>query len=126
MVRLLALYSLVILFGRNVVTSYVIVESQDLYEASNAKSTLELCKNLASSGSNVEIVFVQNAVLGLRGREFAGLLAETAKSGVKFHADLISLQARGIRGDEIPGFVVPISLDLVIDAMADGKKMIWH
>lgn len=126
MVPLLALYGVVILFGRNTVTKYVIVESQDLFEAGNARSTLGMCKNLASSGSNVEIFFVQNAVLGLRGREFAGLLSETAKSGVKFHADLVSLQARGIRGDEIPGFVVPTSLDFVIDAMADGKKMIWR
>ena len=104
----------------------MIVESQDLFEAGHARSTLDLAKNLAKNGSSVEIVFVQNAVLGLRGQEFAGIFAETAKAGVKFHADLLSLQARGIRGDDIPGFVVPTSLDLVIDAMADGKKMIWH
>jgi len=36
------------------------------------------------------------------------------------------MQARGIRGDEIPGFVKPTNLDIVIDAMADGKKIIWH
>ncbi len=104
----------------------MIVESQDLFEAASVRSTLEMCKNLAVDGSNVDIVFVQNAVLGLRGREFAALLSEIAKSGVKFHADLVSLQARGIQGDEIPGFIVPTSLDFVMEAMADGKKMIWH
>ena len=107
-------------------TNYVIMESQDFFESSRARSTLELCSNLAKSGSNVELVFVQNAVLGLRGREFVGILTEAAATGVKFHSDLVSMQARGIRGDEIPGFVKPTNLDIVIDAMADGKKIIWH
>lgn len=102
------------------------MESQDFFESGSARSTLELCNNLAKSGNNVELVFVQNAVLGLRGPEFASILEDAAATGVKFHVDLVSMQTRGIQGDEIPGFIEPTSLDIVIDAMADGKKIIWH
>lgn len=107
-------------------TQYVLIESQDLFEGQATKSNLDLCQNLARSGSGVEVFFVQNGVLGLRGNQFASVLSEMARAGVKFSADLASLQMRGIHGNEIPAFIKPCNVDSVIDSMAAGKKIIWH
>ena len=116
-----------ILFGGGqTVAEYMFIESQDLFDGGASRSTLELCQNLAKSGNKVELVFVQNAVLGLRAPAFTTLLAEIAGTGVEFHADLVSLQARGIQGSEIPKFVKTGDLDRVITNLAAGKKVIWH
>jgi predicted peroxiredoxin len=108
------------------VSDYMVIESQDLLDGPSARSTLDLCQNLAKSGNRVEVMLVQNAVLGLRAPDLRTRLTEIADAGVHFIADRVSLQMRGIQESEIPKFVKANDLDTVIVGMASGKKLIWH
>jgi hypothetical protein len=45
---------------------------------------------------------------------------------ISLYADEFSLALREIKPSELLTFVVPAGLDLVINAMQDGDKVIWN
>ena len=105
-------------------TSYLLIESRDPFDSADTGFCRDLAVQLAGAGHRVTLFLVQNGVLparaGCRGAGFA----ELARAGVEVLADDFSLRERAIERLEPEVKASPI--DLVIDRMADGCKLIWH
>ena len=104
---------------------YLLIESRDPFDASTVGEFYDLASGLAKDGNEVTLFLVQNGVLSAREASQTNGLAEVAGAGVKVLADDFSLRERGIGSGRLVAGVTPAPLDTVIDAMADGSKMLW-
>jgi hypothetical protein len=104
--------------------NYLLIESRDPFAREGFCTAL--ARSLARDGQHVEVLLVQNGVLGARAGAHAGALAGMANAGVALHADEFSLRERGIAADRLGHGVRPASLDLVIDRLAEGWRVVWH
>jgi intracellular sulfur oxidation DsrE/DsrF family protein len=105
---------------------YLIIESRDRFEANDVGFAHDLARRLVAAGNQVTFFLVQNGVLPARSGARASGLAELAQAGVEVLADDFSLRERGIANSRLQAGVKPAPLDVVIDGMADGSKVIWH
>jgi len=62
-------------------------------------------------------------VFGARG---SAAYAALAKRGVTVLADEFSLRERSIAQDRLAEGVTPAALDVVMDHLAEGRKVVWH
>ena len=85
-----------------------------------------MAKNLKAEGNEVTLFLVQNGVLPARPSTESAGLADLAKAGVEVLADEFSLGERGISSDRLVNGVKASPLDVVIDQMAEGRKVLWH
>ena len=53
-------------------------------------------------------------------------VTDLAEQGVTVLADDFSLRERGIPGDRLADKVQASSLEVVVDHLAEGRKVIWH
>ena len=53
-------------------------------------------------------------------------LEKVAKAGVEILADEFSLRERGIDAARLPASVKKAALDVVIDHLEDGRKVVWY
>ncbi len=104
---------------------YLLIESRDTFEAKDVTRYYDLAKGLKQDGNDVTLFLVQNGVLSAREASQTNGLADVANAGVKVLADDFSLRERGIGKDRLVSGVTPAPLETVIDAMADGSKMLW-
>ncbi len=104
---------------------YLLISSRDPFESNDTSAYYELAAGLAREGNEVAVFLVQNGVLTARHGADAALETLTA-ANIPIRADSFSLQERGIPGDGLAPGVRSAPLDLVIDEMAGGVKVIWH
>ncbi len=104
---------------------YLLISSRDPFESNDANSYYDLAAGLAREGNKVAVFLVQNGVLTARVGADAGLKT-LIDANIPIRADSFSLQERGIPGDGLAPGVCSAPLDLVIDEMAGGVKVIWH
>ena len=105
---------------------YLLIETRDPYESSDVGFCHDLARRLAAEGNQVILFLVQNGVLPARSGARASGLAELAQAGIEVLADDFSLRERGIAAGRLRTGIKSSPLDVVIDAMADGCKVIWH
>jgi sulfur transfer complex TusBCD TusB component (DsrH family) len=103
---------------------YLLIESTDLFESSDANFTCDLARGLVEAGNQVTVFLVQNAVLAVRPLARSPALRSLLGSGVKLLADDFALQERGITKLLDGVNVAPI--ETVVDRMEAGDKTIWH
>lgn len=106
--------------------NFFVVQSQDPFTDARTAQQFELVRTLASRGNKVKVMLVQNAVLAARLDARAGPLFQLLDNRISLYADEFSLALREIKPSELLSFVVPAGLDLVINAMQDGDKVIWN
>ncbi len=104
---------------------YLLIASRDTYDSNDVSRYYELAKGLKQEGNDVTLFLVQNGVLSARQASQSNGLTDVANAGVQVLADDFSLRERGIGTDRLVSGVAPAPLDTVIDAMADGSKMLW-
>lgn len=104
-------------------SDYLLIESRDLYESLAARDTLTLAGELVAAGDAVTVLFVEQGVAAARKGSVTALLEQASQAGVKLLADEFSLRERGIAE---PVAVSASPLDVVIDRLADGHKVIWN
>lgn len=107
-------------------SNFLFIQSQDLFTDVRTRQQFDLASRLAARGNQVTLMLVQNAVFAARLDARAGGIFQLFQSKVKVLADRFSLEQREIERSQIQGFVTPCDLDLVIDAMCDGDKVIWN
>jgi hypothetical protein len=107
-------------------TNYLLIESQDRIDARDGGFCCRLAQALARQGDGVTVLMVQNGVLSARAGAYAPAVAVLRELGVGVLADSFSLRERGIAADRLAPGIAPCELDLVIDRMADGWRVIWH
>jgi hypothetical protein len=105
--------------------TYLLIESRDPFEAETAtREYTELARELRAAGASVTLFLVQNGVLPARPGKRSAHLAELADAGVRILADDFSLRERGIT--KLVAGVTASPIDVVIERMAAGDKVVFH
>jgi hypothetical protein len=105
---------------------YLFIESRDPWDSADARRFRELAITLSRTHGPVTFFLVQNGVGPARAGAEGGGLEELRRAGVQVLADELSLRERGITAERLDARVTAASLDVVIDGLADGKKVLWH
>jgi predicted peroxiredoxin len=107
---------------------YLLIESRDPFDSNDTRFCCDLAQQLAAANNEVTLFLVQNGVLPARAGAIAGAgdLARAAGAGVRVLADSFSLKERGIEEGRLAAGVAAAPLDVVLDALAEGTKVIWH
>ena len=107
-------------------SEYLLIASRDPYTHTSARRCYALAAALAREGNRVTLFLVQNGVLPARPSPGSPELLELSRQGIRVLADEFSLRERGIpEGGLAPG-VSPAALELVIEALEQGAKTLWH
>jgi len=105
---------------------YLLIESRDPFDSNDTPFCGDLARQLVAAKNDVTLFLVQNGVLptrpGARSTDLTGL----AGAGVRVLADSFSLKERGIDENRLASGVAAAPLDIVLDALAEGAKVIWH
>lgn len=105
---------------------YLLIESRDPFEASDAGNSYELAAGLAKEGHTVTVFLVQNGVLPARPSARSKAVSALSSAGVQVLADEFSLRERGISANRLAAGVKAAPLDVVIDQLAEGRKTLWR
>jgi len=105
---------------------YLLIESRDPWESNDCGSWQELAGNLVKEGHTVTFFLLQNGVLPARKSAGSAGLSALASAGVEVLADDFSLRERGIGPDRLAPGIKPAPIDIVIDHMVEGRKVVWH
>ena len=105
---------------------YLLIESRDPFDSNDTGFCRDLAQQLAGANNEVTLFLVQNGVLPARRSARSQSLENVANAGVQVLADDFSLRERGITADRLAAGVTPSPLDVVIDHMEDGRKVVWH
>ena len=107
-------------------SQYLLIESRDPFDSPDTGFVHDLSRKLVEGGHQVTVFLVQNGVLPARPCIHSAALTSLAQAGVTILADDFSLRERGISASALVQGVRAAALDVVIDGMAGGAKMIWH
>ena len=105
---------------------YLLIESRDHFGCNSGGFCVELARGLVGQGDTVAVLLVQNGVLGARRGAQAAALDDLAAAGVPVLADSFSLAERGIDASRLGAGIQATPLDIVIDRMTEGWKVLWH
>ena len=105
---------------------YLLIESRDPFDSNDVRFCCDLAQQLAAARHEVTLFLVQNGVLPARPGVHSGDLARLAGAGVRVLADNFSLRERGIDAGRLASGVAVAPLDIVLDALAEGARVIWH
>jgi len=106
--------------------NYLLIESRDPFESNDIGFVADLARRLQAEGNAVTLFLVQNGVLPARAGARDGGLAALSGTGISILADEFSLRERGIPAGRVAAGIKPAPLDVVIDHLAGGSKVIWH
>jgi predicted peroxiredoxin len=105
---------------------YLLIESRDPFDSNDTRFCGDLARQLAAAKNEVTLFLVQNGVLPVRPGPRSADLTSLAGAGVRVLADSFSLKERGIDENRLASGVAAAPLDVVLDALAEGAKVIWH
>lgn len=105
---------------------YLLIESQDPLDSGDVLDHYRLATELAQAGNEVTLFLVQNGVFPARSSKASDALASTARGGVTVLADGFSLRERGIAPRRLITGVAEAPLDIVVDHLAAGDRVLWH
>jgi hypothetical protein len=108
------------------VPRYLLIESRDPFDSNDTRFCGDLARQLAAAKNEVTLFLVQNGVLPARPGAHSADLTSLAGAGVHVLADSFSLKERGIDEKRLASGVAAAPLDVVLDALAEGAKVIWH
>jgi sulfur relay (sulfurtransferase) complex TusBCD TusD component (DsrE family) len=104
---------------------YLLIASRDTFTARDVDGFLGLAASLAAQGHPVTVFLVQNGVLSARRGSGSELLTRLTRSGVGVMAEKFSLSERGIGSDRLAAGIEVADLGHVVDALADGVRVLW-
>lgn len=105
---------------------YLLIESRDPFDSNDVANYCVLARDLAREGNEVTMFLVQNGVFPARPCARSEALERLAGSGVKVLADEFSLRERGIAANTLVKGVDAAPLDVVVDELEAGTRVIWH
>jgi predicted peroxiredoxin len=111
---------------RRDMANYLLIESRDPWDSADTATWQQMAIGLAAAGNTVTCFLVQNGVLPARRSGRSAGLTALARAGVEVLADEFSLRERGIAHDRLAAGVKPAPIDVVIDHMCEGRKVLWH
>ena len=105
---------------------YTLIASRDPFDSKDVAHYYNLAGDLQKDGNEVTLFLVQNGVFAARKSSAGKLVADLAGHGVAVLADSFSLRERGITAERLSESVKSAELDIVVDHLAEGRKVIWH
>src|SRR5262245_52038769 len=105
---------------------YTLIASRDTFESTEAERYIALASDLKRGGNEVTLFLVQNGVLCARQCPGTAAISKLAESGVTVLADSFALRERGITGARLAPGVRAADLDVIVDHMAEGRKVLWN
>jgi intracellular sulfur oxidation DsrE/DsrF family protein len=105
---------------------YTLIASRDLLDSQEAQRACDLAMDLKKGGNDVTVFLVQNAVLAARKGAGSQTYTKLSKGGVTVMADAFSLRERSIPADRLADGVRSADIDVVVDHLAEGRKVLWH
>jgi len=106
--------------------TYLLIASRDPFTARDMDGVYDLAASLAARGHPVTVFLVQNGVLAARRIPAAEPLTRLARSGIAVLAEEFSLRERGIATDRLATGIRTADLGYVVDALADGARVLWN
>jgi sulfur relay (sulfurtransferase) complex TusBCD TusD component (DsrE family) len=105
---------------------YLLIASRDPYTHVSARRCFDLASTLAGEGNRVTLFLIQNGVFPARPSSGSADLTSLSQAGVRVLADDFSLRERGIAESELAAGVSPASIEVVIEALEEGARTLWH
>lgn len=105
---------------------YLFIQSQDPFTEVRTTTQFELARRLTEAGNDVTMLLVQNGVSPARQGANSDAFDALCNSEVRLLADRFSLQMREISSTELKPGITEADVDVVIDAMLAGDKVIWN
>ncbi|MDX9875333.1 MAG: DsrE family protein, partial [Spongiibacteraceae bacterium] len=87
---------------------------------------LDLARRLTEAGNEVTLLLVQTGVSPARQGAHSDSFDALCNSEVRLLADRFSLQMREITSAQLKPGITEADVDIVIDAMLAGDKVIWN
>jgi hypothetical protein len=103
---------------------FTFISSRDPVEGDG--SVHQLAADLAGAGHDVALFLVENGAFLARAGACSELRDRLAAAGVRLLADDFALSERGIVDGALADGVDPTTLDVLVDHMAQGRKVSWH
>lgn len=105
---------------------YLFIESRDPFSCADVGAWSNQICRLSSDGNLVCVLYVNDGVLATRYKARTNVPFTLLASGARLYADLWSLHERGIPNEFLIEGVQPVSIQLVVDQLAMGSKVVWH
>jgi len=102
---------------------YFLIESRSPFDSAEVTHNYQLASDLANAGHEVTLFLVENGVFVTRSQASVHSFNNLEK--VALLVDDFSLRERGIELSEVRSEIKPANLGLVVDAMAEGQKVMW-
>lgn len=106
--------------------NYLLIFSRDPFEDGRADMFTELAVNLHRNGETVRIFLVQNGVNAARAHAGCDFLDRLVRGEIQVLADEFSMRERALHSSDLSEGVAPVPIDIVVDALAAGEKVIWR
>lgn len=107
-------------------SDYLFIQSQDPFTETRTTQQFQLAQDLQKAGSNVTVLLVQNAVVPARKNAKAEGFDALLKSGVTVKAESLALAQREIHAEQLKPEISIAELDITVDALLAGHKVIWN
>lgn len=104
--------------------AYTFISSRDPVDGD--RSVHHIAADLAGAGHDVTLFMVENGAFLARKTACEDLRGRLAGAGVALLADDFSLTERGIVDDALADGVDATPLDVLVDHLAQGRKVSWH
>jgi len=104
---------------------YLLIESRDPFASREVGNDYSLARALAAAGDETTVFLIQNGVLAARAAARDDDFQLLLESGAAIVCDEFSLRERGIYSEEIAGGVEVGPLDIVVDHLVSGSKVVW-
>jgi sulfur relay (sulfurtransferase) complex TusBCD TusD component (DsrE family) len=104
---------------------YLLIESRDPFADRDVAEDFALARSLHDHGDEVTVFLVQNGVLPARRCADTPELDALLAAGARVVADAFSLRERALPPRDLRAGVAAASLDVVLDAMVAGDRVLW-
>ena len=103
----------------------LVIETRESAEQRGPAEMAKLAQGIARLGVTTTIFLTENGVFNAR-RSEPCLLDSAISDGVQVRVDGLALTERGISTDELRDGVIVGEIDLVVDHLVDGSRIIWR
>ena len=109
-------------------SQYLFIESRDPFDHIDVREHYNFIQDLAKDGNKISVFLVQNGVGPCRKEAQSQEFLECIRSpNIEILADSLSLQERGMGGDDIHNEIRIATMDECTKIlMSEGCKAIWH
>jgi hypothetical protein len=104
----------------------MIVETRDPLAARDVEWTTGLLATMRQAGQICTLMLAENGVLGARNSAYPVAISHLIDAGVEILADRFALCERGIADSELAAGISAADLDVVIERLVAGDRVLWR